>query len=113
MAEANRTIRSADNYPLGWLVSRAGESVLERGNALDSIACVSDRRPDRGPDDLLNIDNKFHSRKRRKKFWITCEWCGERKQTADPKARWCSDQHRVYGNRAKKRENVTARVVTV
>lgn len=113
MAEASKQVRSADNYPVGWLVSRAGESVLECRNPHDSITCVSDRRLDGGIGDLLDPADKLHSGKRRKKFWITCQWCGERKRTSDPKALWCSDQHRVYGNRARKRENVTARVVTV
>ena len=113
MAEASKQVRSADNYPLGWLVSGGGQSILEHGASHDSTTSVSDWRYDGRRSDLLDPADKLQSRKRRKKFWITCEWCGERKQTADPKARWCTDQHRVYGNRAKKRENVTARVVTV
>jgi len=47
--------------------------------------------------------------KRRKKFEITCEWCGEKKMTADQKTRFCCEQHRIYAFRAKK---VTARAVT-
>jgi hypothetical protein len=51
----------------------------------------------------------FPNGKRRKKFNITCEWCGEIKETADPKAKYCCDQHRLYAFRARKE---TARVVS-
>jgi hypothetical protein len=57
--------------------------------------------------DVRELDH-FMGRGRRKKWWITCEWCGERKQTADVKTRYCCDLHRNYAYRDKK---ATARAV--
>lgn len=50
--------------------------------------------------------------KARKKFKIVCQWCGERKRTADSKSRWCSDRCRTYGNRAVNAKIVPVRTVT-
>ena len=59
--------------------------------------------------DIRNSGFSIDHHKRRKKFEIVCEWCGERKRTADRKTRWCGDRCRVYGYREKVRNRAGMR----